>query len=153
VDEDMIAKPRRWDIGELRNFMIVFGLISSVFDFLTFGVLLYVFQASPEMFRTGWFIESLLTELAIILVVRTYRPLHRSRPGALLLYSTLAVAGLTLVLPYLPIAEPLGFVPLPWPLLAAMITITVFYTCASELAKRVLHRRKSLAPPVGSVRA
>ena len=148
VDADMIGKPRRWDIGELRRFMIVFGLISSVFDFLTFGVLLYVFHASPETFRTGWFVESLLTELAIILVVRTYRPLHRSRPGALLLYSTLAVAAITVALPYVPIiADALGFVPLPWPLAATMIAITGLYTCASELAKWVVHRRNGAAPP------
>ena len=82
-------KPRRWNTKFIRNYMVLFGLVSSVFDFLTFGTLLFLFHASPEEFRTGWFIESLLTELVIALVVRTRRVFFRSRPGTLLLASTI----------------------------------------------------------------
>jgi Mg2+-importing ATPase len=141
VDAEMVERPRRWDIGTIRNFMIVFGLVSSAFDFLTFGVLLYAFNASTELFRTGWFVESLMTELAIALVVRTYKPFYRSRPGRILLLSTLTVMALTLALPYLPIAELLDFVPLPLPLLGALLAITLLYAIASEVAKHAFFHR------------
>jgi Mg2+-importing ATPase len=141
VDPEMVAKPRRWDIHAIRNFMVVFGLISSLFDFLTFGVLLYVFEASAELFRTGWFVESLMTELAIALVVRTYRPFYRSRPGRLLLWSTLAVMALTLALPYLPVGVFFGFVALPPGMLGVLLAITVLYVIASEAAKLALAAR------------
>ena len=81
VDPEWVAKPRHWDTLFIRNYMVVFGLISSLFDFLTFGVLLWIFQVGPDEFRTGWFIESLMTGLVIALVVRTRRPFYRSRRG------------------------------------------------------------------------
>jgi Mg2+-importing ATPase len=90
-----------------------FGLISSVFDYLTFGTLLLVIRTTPEQFRTAWFMESLLTELVIALVVRTRRPCFRSKPGRLLWLSTLSVAIVTLVIPYLPFSALFGFTPLP----------------------------------------
>ena len=102
VDAEWVAKPRRWNTIFIRDYMVLFGLVSSIFDFLTFGMLLFMFRASPEEFRTGWFIESLLTELVIALVVRTRGVFFRSRPGKLLLVSTLIVIGVTLVLPYVP---------------------------------------------------
>ena len=136
VDADLVAKPRRWDIGAIRRFMFGFGLISSVFDFLTFGVLLYVFHAGAELFRTGWFVESLLTELAIALVLRTSRPLWRSKPGRWLWVSSAAVAGLALAIPYLPLIEYFGFVPLPPRVLVVLLAVTAGYVLCSELAKR-----------------
>ena len=102
VDPEMVAKPRRWNTKFIRNYMVLFGLVSSVFDFLTFATLLYVFNASPEEFRTGWFIESLLTELVIALVVRTRHLFFRSRPGKLLLRTTLLFIAIALAMPYLP---------------------------------------------------
>jgi P-type Mg2+ transporter len=140
VDRELIERPRRWDIHSLRSFMVVFGSISSVFDFLTFGVLLWVFQATPELFRTGWFVESLLTELAIVLVVRTYRPFYRSRPGRLLLMSALAMMVVTVSLPYLPGLALFDFVALPPSLLAALVLITLLYVGASEIGKRIFYR-------------
>jgi Mg2+-importing ATPase len=110
VDPELMDRPRRWNMRLIRRFMVSFGLLSSLFDFLAFGALLRVFQASPALFRTGWFIESLLTELVIALVVRTLRPFYRSRPGLLLLVSTVAIAGLTLLIPFFPFAGELGFV-------------------------------------------
>ena len=118
--------------------------ISSAFDFLTFGLLLYVFHAGVELFRTGWFVESLLTELAIVLVLRTSRPLHRSRPGRWLAASTGAVAALAVALPYLPLTTYFGFEPLPVQLLATLIAVTVGYAACSELAKRRAYGRTSL---------
>jgi Mg2+-importing ATPase len=143
VDEEMVARPERWKIGYIGRFMVEFGFLSSVFDFLTFGVLVEVFHAIPEMFRTGWFVESLLTELVIALVVRTRRPFFRSRPGSVLLYSTVALIALTLAIPYLPFSGLLGFVPLPGGLLAALCAITATYVLAAELAKHWFFRAVS----------
>jgi len=116
--------------------MIEFGLLSSIFDFATFGVLLFVYRAAPVQFRTAWFVESLLTELAIALVVRTRRPFLRSRPAPFLLWSTLAVALVTVVLPYSPLAAPLGFAALPVGLLGVIALITAAYVAAAEWLKR-----------------
>jgi Mg2+-importing ATPase len=141
VDAEWVARPRRWDTVFIRNYMVLFGLVSSVFDFLSFGLLLWVFQAAPEEFRTGWFIESVLTELVIALVVRTRGPFWRSRPGRLLLATTAGVIALTLALPYLPGISVFGFVPLPAPLMAAMIALTLAYVAAAEVAKKFFYAR------------
>jgi len=135
VDEEMLAQPRRWDTVFIRNYMVLFGLLSSVFDGLTFGVLWWVFQATPDEFRTGWFVESLLTELVIALVVRTRRPFYRSRPGHLLLITTCVVMVVALLLPYLPFSPIFGFVPLPAPLMLGMVALTLTYVFAVEMAK------------------
>jgi Mg2+-importing ATPase len=141
VDPEWVEKPRRWNTPFIRNYMVLFGLVSSIFDFLTFGTLLFLFHASPEEFRTGWFIESLLTELVIALVVRTRHLFFRSRPGKLLLVSTLIVTGMTLVLPYLPFMSVFGFIPLPAPLMLAMLGLTALYVLVTEVAKKVFYSR------------
>lgn len=141
VDAEWVAKPRRWNTTFIRDYMVLFGLVSSIFDFLTFGVLLYLFRASPEEFRTGWFIESLLTELVIALVVRTRGLFFRSRPGTLLLVSTLIVVAITLVLPYIPINFLFGFIPLPAPLMLTMLGLTALYVVVTEVAKKVFYSR------------
>src|SRR4029078_11369180 len=105
-------------------------------DFLTFGALLGIFRATPETFRTTWFVESLLTELVIAMVVRTRRPFFRSRPGTLLLWSTVGLIAVSFAVPYLPFAGVFGFVPLPGALLAAVAAITALFGAATELAKR-----------------
>ena len=136
VDAEWLQTPQRWDMGLIRRFMIWFGALSSVFDLLTFAVLLAVFHAAPAEFRTGWFVESLLTELAVAMVVRTRRPALRSRPGPLLLWSSVIVAAIAVGLPYAPGASELGFVPLPLILLLTLIAITCAYVIATELLKR-----------------
>jgi len=142
VDPEWVERPRRWDVGFIRNFMIVFGLVSSVFDFLTFALLLWGVRAAAPEFRTGWFIESLYTELVILLVVRTHRPLFRSKPGRLLWMSTLGVGVSALLLPYVsPVARVFGFVPLPAGILALLGAITLLYVAANEVAKRIFFRR------------
>ncbi len=147
VDEEWVAQPRRWDTIFIRDYMVLFGLLSSVFDLLTFGALLYLFQATPPEFRTGWFLESLLTELVIALVVRTRRPFYRSRPGNWLLISTVLVIIVALVLPYLPSSSIFGFVPLSVPLLLSMIGLTLAYVLAVELAKKSFYGRIAKARP------
>ncbi len=139
VDPEWVERPRRWNTRFIRDYMVLFGLVSSIFDFLAFGALILVFRASPQEFRTGWFVESLLTELVIALVVRTRHPFFRSRPSTLLLASTAAVVGVTLVLPYLPFQAMFGFVPLPAPLMLAMIGLTALYVAVTEVAKRVFY--------------
>ena len=126
------------------RFMVDFGLVSSLFDFLTFGVLLLVFRASPALFRTGWFVESLLTELVIALVVRTRRPFFRSRPGHVLLWSTVGLILVTYAIPYLPYIGVFGFVPLPIPLLLAVTGITLLYVAAAEATKQQFYRRAGI---------
>jgi Mg2+-importing ATPase len=123
--------------------MIQFGVLSSLFDFLTFATLLKLFQADERTFRTGWFVESLLTELVIALVVRTRRPSFRSRPGTALLGLTVIVAVIDLLIPYLPYASVFGFTPLPLSLLGALLGITALYIVATELLKLVFYRRIS----------
>lgn len=142
VDPEMVDEPRRWDVTAIRNFMIVFGLISSVFDFITFGVLLLLLRAGEDQFRTGWFIESLFTELLILLVVRTRRPLFKSKPGKWLWLSTLLVGVAALILPYLPGVGPiLGFVPLPPLMMTLLLVITGLYVLANEIAKPIFYRK------------
>ena len=142
IDPEYVEKPRRWDVRFIRNFMLVFGLISSVFDYLTFGALLWWLKVQEAQFRTAWFIESLLTELVILLIVRTRRPLFRSRPGRWLWVSTLLVALSAVVLPYLPgVARLFDFEPLPLSLMALLAGITAAYAIANELVKGYFFRR------------
>jgi len=144
VDREMVEKPRRWNIRFVRNFMFAFGTVSSVFDYLTFGLLLLVLHVGQDEFRTAWFVESVMTELLIMLVIRTQKPFFRSKPGKYLLIGTLLVAAATLLLPYLPLNKPLGFTPLPLPLLLTLLGITGLYVLASEAAKRAFYRRMQL---------
>jgi Mg2+-importing ATPase len=144
VDPEMIECPRRWNIRFIRNFMITFGFVSSVFDYLTFGILLLVARATQGQFQTGWFLESVLTELLILLVIRTQRPFFKSVPGRYLTISALIVAGVTLILPYSPLKDLLGFTPLPLPLLLMLLGITVLYITASEVAKQFFYKRVQL---------
>lgn len=137
VDPEQIASPRRWDHAMIQRFMIVFGLVSSAFDFLTFGLLLWLMKASEAEFQTCWFVESLLTELFIIVLMRTKRPFFQSCPSRALLTSILIVFLMGIALPSLPFASMFGFVPLPWRYTLLLIGITTAYLAASELAKRL----------------
>ena len=122
--------------------MIVFGLISSVFDLVTFAVLLLVFHADQPTFQTSWFIVSLLTELAVVLVLRTHRPAFRSRPSRLLLWTTLVVAVATLAIPFLgPLSSVFGFVPLSALQMGTVIAIVIGYIAATEGAKAWFYGR------------
>ncbi|MFO1189173.1 MAG: magnesium-translocating P-type ATPase [Alphaproteobacteria bacterium] len=145
VDPDRTSGPQRWSIRDIQRFMIVFGLVSSAFDLLTFGVLLLVFDAPEDTFQTAWFIISLLTELAVVLVLRTHRPAFRSTPGRLLLWSTVVVGAATLAVPFLGRASGLfGFVPLSASLMGVALAIVAGYILATEVVKTLVFRpRKS----------
>jgi P-type Mg2+ transporter len=141
VDSDQLRKPQVWDIKFIRNFMIVFGIVSSVFDFLTFGALMFVLNTGPDEFRTGWFVESVMTEVLIIVVLRTWKPFYRSRMSRPLLIAMLLVLLITLALPYSPLNGLLGFTPLPLRSLMVLGLISVLYMLASEVTKWVFMRR------------
>ncbi|HVN30759.1 MAG TPA: magnesium-translocating P-type ATPase [Thermoanaerobaculaceae bacterium] len=140
VDAEMVATPRRWDIGFIRSFMITFGILSSVFDYLTFGALLFLLHADTALFRTGWFVESVISAVLIVLVVRSRRPFFRSTPSRPLLRATLGVVVITLLLPYTPLAGPLGFVPLPPLFLAFVAVVVALYVVSAEATKAVFYR-------------
>jgi Mg2+-importing ATPase len=120
--------------------MCEFGVLSSVFDLLTFGLLIKWFRATPELFRTGWFVESLVTALVIILVVRTRRPFYRSRPGGALLVATLVLIPFAFGIPFLPCASVLGFVAPPLSLYSMIGVVVALYVSATEGLKRRFYR-------------
>ncbi|MGZ8788370.1 MAG: magnesium-translocating P-type ATPase [Thermoanaerobaculia bacterium] len=140
VDRELVDRPRRWDMRFIARFMIEFGALSSLFDLLTFALLLRVFRAPAASFRTAWFVESLLTELVIALVVRTRRPFFRSRPGSVLLWSTVALLVLAFAVPYLPWVEVVGFVSLPASVMVSLALIAGAYVLAAEVAKGWFYR-------------
>jgi Mg2+-importing ATPase len=141
VDEGMVQRPRRWDIRVIRDFMIIIGPISSLYDFLTFGVLLGVFHADEALFHSGWFVESLATQVLVIFVIRTAGNPFASRPSPALVVTTLAVVVLGAALPFSPLAGLLGFVPLPAGFFAFLLVATLTYLALVEAVKRRLLRR------------
>ena len=150
VDDELLAQPRHWDIKFIRNFMLVLGSVSSIFDFLTFGLLLWVFNATETLFQTGWFMESLATQVLVIFVIRTRGSPLRSRPNPLLAGTSLIVAAVGILLPYTAIGRWFGFVPLPLTFLAALGAMVVCYLVLAEGVKRWFYRR---FPPHGVMRS
>ncbi|HHY48766.1 MAG TPA: magnesium-translocating P-type ATPase [Alphaproteobacteria bacterium] len=148
VDGDQTKSPRHWDIGYIRRFMLSFGFVSTLFDFITFGFLLGVVHATAQTFRTAWFVESLITELAIVFVIRTRKAFWRSSPSRPLAWLSLAVLLLAVAIPYLPFAGWLGFVPLPPFVMAGLLVITVLYLLASEATKHWFFKREQHGAPV-----
>ncbi len=139
VDPEMVDQPRRWNIGFIRQFMLTFGILSSLFDYLTFGALLLLLHASETQFRTGWFMESVVSASLVVLVVRTRRPLTRSRPGKYLFLATVLVVLAGLVLPFTPLARVFGFSQLPVRFVLIIIAIVIAYVLAAELTKRIFY--------------
>ncbi|ODR03569.1 magnesium-translocating P-type ATPase [Mycobacterium sherrisii] len=137
VDDEQLHAPAHWNIAFIRRFMLSFGPISSLFDFLTFGLMLGVLHAGPIEFRTGWFVESLATQTLIIFAIRTRRvPFVRSRPGTLLIAATLSIVAVGVVLTVSPLAGNLGFRPLPWQFFAALSGLTLTYMLMVEITKK-----------------
>jgi Mg2+-importing ATPase len=141
VDLEMVDKPRCWDLKFIRNFMITFGLLSSVFDYLTFGVLLLILHATTSQFRTGWFMESVISASVVVLVVRSRKPFFKSAPGKYLLMATLLIVGVTFIFPFTPLGNVFGFQPLPVWFLLAVGVIVVLYIIGAEIAKSVFYKR------------
>lgn len=140
VDEEAVGRPHSLNIRFIRKFMVVFGLISSVFDYFTFFVLLRILHAGPGEFRTGWFVESVISATLIVLVIRTAKPFYKSRPGRQLLVATAGVIALTLTLPWLPFTDVIGFTRLPVIFYASLLTIIAGYIIVAEIAKRIFYR-------------
>ena len=144
VDSEMIENPRRWDIKAIRKFMITFGLVSSVFDYLTFGALLTILHATQDQFRTGWFLESVISASLIVLVIRTRKPFFKSTPSRYLFVSTLLVVIVTVILPFTPLGEIFGFSPLPIAFLLFIGIIVIGYVVTAELAKAIFYKKVKL---------
>ena len=147
VDSDQLEKPQVWDIKFIRNFMIVFGIVSSVFDFLTFAALVFVLKTGPDEFRTGWFVESVMTEILIIAVLRTWKPFYKSKISRPLLIAMVLVMIITIALPYSPLSALLGFRPLAFSSILLLGLITLLYVAASEIAKRIFLRTIAKTDP------
>jgi len=141
VDEDFVRTPRQWDIGLIRRFMLYVGPLSSVFDFLTFYVLLQFFHASQPFFHTGWFLESLATQTLVIYVIRTAARAFESRPSRPLLITTLLIVAVGALLPFSGLAGLLGFVPLTATFYLFVAAATLLYLLSVQLAKGRLWSR------------
>lgn len=135
VDDISVSKPHRWDIQFLKRFMITFGILSSIFDFLTFGVLLYFLKSNESLFQTGWFVESVISASMIVLVVRTRLPFFKSLPGKYLTITTICVVLAVLVLPFTPLGTVFGFTRLPLAFYGWMILIVSMYIVSAEFLK------------------
>jgi Mg2+-importing ATPase len=141
VDASYMLKPRRWNMAFIRRYMLVIGPLSSVFDFLTFGIMLHVFHAGEALFRTGWFVESLATQTLVIFVIRTADRPWRSRPSRALGWGVGACAAVGALLPFTPVAPWFGLVPLPPLFFAFVIGMVLVYLTVVEIAKRGFYRR------------
>jgi Mg2+-importing ATPase len=147
VDEEQLRRPSHWDIGFIRRFMIYFGPLSSVFDFVTFGVMLWVFHAGVAEFRSGWFVESLATQTLVIFAIRTRRiPFFRSHPSLPLVLAALSVVAIGSVLPATPLAHTLGFQPLPLGFFAALAGMVIGYLALIEVGKHIFYRTAAATP-------
>ena len=155
VDEELLARPAKWDIRMIRRFMSFFGPISSIYDFLTFAVMLYVFDAGPVLFRSGWFVESLTTQTLVIFVIRTRRvPFYKSRPSRPLLATTLACAAFGVALPYIPpLAHLFGFKPLPLTFLAILAVMIATYLVLAQVGVALFFKPQGGRPLARAISA
>jgi Mg2+-importing ATPase len=144
VDEEDLASPQKWNIRQLRNFMIVFGLHSSVFDYITFFALYKLFQANEVLFHTGWFVESICTELLILFVVRTRKSLIKSKPGRLLIGLSVLALAITLILPFMPFAQEMGFVVPPFQLMGIVAGILLLYVITADMIKILYFKKMAI---------
>jgi len=141
VDEEDLAQPKRWDMKFIRNFMLTIGPISSLFDFLTFYLLLSLFNAHEGLFRTGWFVESIATQVLVIFVIRTRRNPLRSHPNGWLVLTSLGVVVTAMLLPFTPLAPYLGFTPLPLSFFGLLTALLIAYLLMVEGGKQWFYRR------------
>jgi P-type Mg2+ transporter len=147
VDEELLERPARWDTAFIRRFMSFFGSISSVYDFLTFAILLYVFHADPTLFHSGWFVESLATQTLVIFIIRTRRvPFFRSAPSLPLAVTTGMCLAAGVALPFSPLAGLLGFTPLPARFLGALALMVVTYLALAQAGIAYFFRPRGTVP-------
>ena len=146
VDEEQTRSPSHWNMGLIRRFMLVFGPASSLFDFTTFALLLGVFHASPDVFRTGWFVESITTQALVVFIIRTRRvPFFTSRPSWQLTTSVIAIVAVGWILPFTPVGAFFGLVPLSIALLGGIAVLSVIYVVLIDFIKWLFYRRSRLA--------
>jgi len=141
VDPSFIQKPQRWDVGPIRNFMIFIGPVSSIYDFLTFYIMLAVFHASAPLFHTGWFVESLATQTLVLFIIRTAGNPLKSRPSRPLAITTVLIVAIGIILPFTPLGPLLGFTPLPPLYFLFLAAMVVTYLLMVEIVKRRLMKR------------
>ena len=141
VDEEYLTQPRHWNMDFIRNFMLFVGPVSSVFDFLTFYIMLHLFQAGEQLFHTGWFIESMATQVLVIFIIRTRRNPFKSRPNIWLTLCSISVALLAVVLPFTSLGTYFGFVTPPLSFYAILAGLVLFYLFAVEGIKQWFFRR------------
>lgn len=145
VDESSLVRPRHWNIDFIRNYMLFFGPLSSIYDFITFSIMLFVFHARGALFQTGWFIESLATEVLVIFVIRTAKsPFYKSRPSTWLTITSLGVVSLGLILPFTPLSKPLGFLAPPPLYFAILILLVTTYILLVEIMKSTFLKKFNL---------
>lgn len=150
VDENSLDRPTKWDLGFIRRFMVVFGLLSSIFDYATFGVLLLIFNANESLFQTGWFTESIISATCIVFVIRTRGPFYKSKPARGLVLATLLIIGAVFALPYTGLGSLLGLHPMPLAVILSLMGIVLLYVISGEIAKKFFYqqeenRRRSLS--------
>lgn len=142
IDSDWIQKPRKWDLGSVKKFMYVFGPVSSIFDFCTFFILFAVFNLSMAEFQTGWFMESLATQVLVIHIIRTrHFPIVQSRASALLTLSTVTAVVIAWLIPFSPLGALFNFAPLPLPIIGAIVGLVLMYLCIVEITKRIFYAK------------
>ncbi len=145
VDAEDLAQPKRWDMAFIRNFMLTIGPVSSLFDFLTFYLLIHLFNAHESLFRTGWFVESIATQVLVIFVIRTRRNPLRSRPNRWLILTSLAVVAVAMILPFTPLASYLGFTALPASFFGLLAVLLISYLLMVEGAKQWFYKHLAKA--------
>jgi Mg2+-importing ATPase len=141
VDQETVEKPRHWDIKFIRKFMIVFGLLSTIFDYATFAVLLFVLHATINQFRTAWFTESVISASIVVLVIRTRKPMFKSKPSKYLLFATLLIIVVVITIPFVPFSQIFGFTMLNATYLATIAVIVLLYIMTAELTKKMFYKR------------
>ncbi|MEO5534847.1 MAG: magnesium-translocating P-type ATPase [Pseudolysinimonas sp.] len=151
VDDAQVRSPQRWNVRLIRNYLLAFGTLSSVFDLVTFAILHFGFHAAAPEFRSAWFVASILTEVGVLFALRTRGPFYRSAPGRWVVLSSIAVALVAVAIPYSPLAPVLSLVPIPLELLGLVFLVTLGYIAATELLKRVFwHRSNARVTPLAA---
>ena len=145
VDKDWLKKPVKWDMKFIKRFMIIFGITSSVFDYITFAVLLLLFKAGGKFFQTGWMLESVISAVVVMLIVRTARPFLKSKPSKKLLLAIVGIVILLIVIAYSPMNVYLGLISLPFKAFASLLAISFVYAVTAELLKKNFYRHNSFS--------
>src|SRR5258708_19002362 len=142
VDPESLVKPRHWNVDFIKNYMVFFGPLSSIFDFATFSIMIFVFHARDSLFQTGWFIESIATEILVVFVIRTARtPFFRSKPGKWLLITCLTMAAIGILLPFTPLSKHLGLIPPPLGYFGILVILIASYLFFVETIKSVFLKK------------